>query len=184
VRGRRPSPLDDSGGAFWEQGIRPARREASPVGAVARALPSRCSTCRVWRARGCGEIGRHARFRSVWGKPLGGSSPLSRIPARSSRPGTCVRPRRGAQPGARQRRRAVCSAVHGGRTGFGSICSPFRDRVRARPRLGEQAEDLAAPHLEADTAHSLHLAVGLAQVAHLDGELRPLSVCKTSLITA
>src|SRR4051812_46560103 len=30
--------------------------------------------------RGCGGIGRRARFRSVWGKPRGGSSPLIRIP--------------------------------------------------------------------------------------------------------
>ena len=30
-------------------------------------------------ARGCGGIGRRARFRSVWGKPRGGSSPLIRI---------------------------------------------------------------------------------------------------------
>jgi hypothetical protein len=31
------------------------------------------------RPRGCGGIGRRARFRSVWGKPRGGSSPLIRI---------------------------------------------------------------------------------------------------------
>ena len=31
--------------------------------------------------RGCGGIGRRARFRSVWGKPRGGSSPLIRIAA-------------------------------------------------------------------------------------------------------
>ena len=30
-------------------------------------------------ARGCGGIGRRARFRSVWGQPRGGSSPLIRI---------------------------------------------------------------------------------------------------------
>src|SRR6185369_9152932 len=30
-------------------------------------------------ASGCGGIGRRARFRSVWGKPRGGSSPLIRI---------------------------------------------------------------------------------------------------------
>ncbi len=29
--------------------------------------------------RGCGGIGRRARFRSVWGQPRGGSSPLIRI---------------------------------------------------------------------------------------------------------
>ena len=39
-------------------------------------------------ARGCGGIGRRARFRSVWGKPRGGSSPLIRIgrKARKSEP--------------------------------------------------------------------------------------------------
>src|SRR4029079_15625978 len=31
-------------------------------------------------ASGCGGSGRRARFRSVWGKPRGGSSPLIRIP--------------------------------------------------------------------------------------------------------
>jgi hypothetical protein len=31
------------------------------------------------RPRGCGGIGRRARFRSVWGQPRGGSSPLIRI---------------------------------------------------------------------------------------------------------
>src|SRR3954470_23161069 len=29
-------------------------------------------------SRGCGEIGIHAAFRSPWGQPRGGSSPLSR----------------------------------------------------------------------------------------------------------
>jgi hypothetical protein len=35
--------------------------------------------CRPPSSRGCGGIGRRARFRSVWGKPRGGSSPLIRI---------------------------------------------------------------------------------------------------------
>src|SRR5687768_2641327 len=30
-------------------------------------------------AGGCGEIGKRDTFRAYWGKPLGGSSPLSRI---------------------------------------------------------------------------------------------------------
>ncbi len=34
---------------------------------------------RIRLASGCGGIGRRARFRSVWGKPRGGSSPLIRI---------------------------------------------------------------------------------------------------------
>ena len=37
------------------------------------------------RPRGCGGIGRRARFRSVWGQPRGGSSPLIRIANRSTR---------------------------------------------------------------------------------------------------
>src|SRR6188768_2210595 len=32
-----------------------------------------------WPSRGCGGIGRRARFRAVWGQPRGGSSPLIRI---------------------------------------------------------------------------------------------------------
>src|ERR687883_506724 len=35
--------------------------------------------------RGCGGIGRRARFRSVWGQPRGGSSPLIRIDATAGR---------------------------------------------------------------------------------------------------
>src|SRR5687768_12301395 len=33
----------------------------------------------IGQPRGCGGIGRRARFRSVWGRPRGGSSPLIRI---------------------------------------------------------------------------------------------------------
>ena len=44
--------------------------------------------CRPPRKRGCGGIGRRARFRSVWGKPRGGSSPLIRI---ASSGGFCAR---------------------------------------------------------------------------------------------
>ena len=40
----------------------------------------------------------------------------------------------------------------------------------ARAVRSEQAEHLAVLDLEADSAHRLHLAVGLAQIAHLDGE--------------
>ena len=39
----------------------------------------------------------------------------------------------------------------------------------ARAVGSEQAEDLAASDLEADAAHRLHLAVGLAQTAYRDG---------------
>src|SRR5438309_9723804 len=45
--------------------VRAARVQAAPGYTVA--------------PRGCGGIGRRARFRSVWGKPRGGSSPLIRI---------------------------------------------------------------------------------------------------------
>ena len=44
------------------------------------------------------------------------------------------------------------------------------DRRLARAVGPQQTEHLAASHLEADPTHSLHLAVGLAQVAHLDGQ--------------
>src|SRR5438445_13295221 len=36
--------------------------------------------------RGCGEIGKHARFRAWWAQALEGSSPFSRIPPHLSRP--------------------------------------------------------------------------------------------------
>src|SRR5919201_371409 len=42
-------------------------------------------------ARGCGGIGRRARFRSVWGKPRGGSSPLIRITRTDRRAGRSER---------------------------------------------------------------------------------------------
>ena len=55
--------------------------------AAARARPRRgpedpCSRQNrryTVRPRGCGGIGRRARFRAVWGQPRGGSSPLIRI---------------------------------------------------------------------------------------------------------
>jgi hypothetical protein len=66
------------------------------------------------RPRGCGGIGRRARFRSVWAKARGGSSPLIRIARSGSEargahrgaargeadaPGTCRRDRRGDRTG-------------------------------------------------------------------------------------
>src|SRR5439155_5283935 len=51
--------------------------------------------------RGCGGIGRRARFRSVWAKARGGSSPLIRI--RGAPPGGTSEPR-----SVRQRRQVVC----------------------------------------------------------------------------
>ena len=41
---------------------------------------------------GCGEIGIHAAFRSPWGQPRGGSSPLSRITQRRLSPRRLSRP--------------------------------------------------------------------------------------------
>ena len=89
MRGRRPSPLDDSG-------AQPTGSEASKAlgaGAARPVLPrgpSETSSpiprlvgcgCAIFAcsARGCGGIGRRARFRSVSGQPGGGSSPLIRI---------------------------------------------------------------------------------------------------------
>jgi hypothetical protein len=40
----------------------------------------------------------------------------------------------------------------------------------AGPVRAEQEEDLAARNLEADAAHRLGLAIGLAQIAYLDGQ--------------
>ena len=65
----------------------PTRRGRDPPGSVAAETPASVAarphraraSCYLPPPRGCGEIGRRARFRSVWGKPLGGSSPLSRI---------------------------------------------------------------------------------------------------------
>ena len=60
-----------------------ARRAASRARARTARVMVRTGRCgRVdyhSRPRGCGGIGRRARFRSVWGKPRGGSSPLIRI---------------------------------------------------------------------------------------------------------
>ena len=58
--------------------------EADPSSAIRmrRASPTRNSECRS------GEIGRHAWFRTTWGQPRGGSSPLSgtifSVPPRAS----------------------------------------------------------------------------------------------------
>jgi hypothetical protein len=43
--------------------------------------------------RGCGGIGRRARFRSVWGQPRGGSSPLIRIAGSRGYPSEAREPR-------------------------------------------------------------------------------------------
>src|SRR3954467_5663423 len=61
-----------------------------------------CVAIVVAALRGCGGIGRRARFRSVWGRPRGGSSPLIRIAVlgRKSRP-LEPRRRRGTLPSRR-----------------------------------------------------------------------------------
>ncbi len=99
MRGRRPSPLDDSGA---KSVVRRLAKLAEPVpGGPAAAGPARPAPpgtppLRYLRLpRGCGGIGRRARFRSVSGKPGGGSSPLIRIARRATaRCCTEHRPRR------------------------------------------------------------------------------------------
>ena len=90
MRGRRPSPLDDSGaflrveaskalGASQRRGPAPTLEHGRRAILVRRRAP-----CAIFAltTRGCGGIGRRARFRSVSGKPGGGSSPLIRIARR------------------------------------------------------------------------------------------------------
>src|ERR687886_1568281 len=48
--------------------------------------------------RGCGGIGRRARFRSVWGEPRGGSSPLIRTDAWDARRSAALVARDAAAP--------------------------------------------------------------------------------------
>ena len=77
-----------------QRGAREAELAQPRVGDHPRAQPTsrgRRRSCAVDRSRltraprytvaprGCGGIGRRARFRSVWGQPRGGSSPLIRI---------------------------------------------------------------------------------------------------------
>jgi hypothetical protein len=53
------------------------------------------------------------------------------------------------------------------------VAVPLEDlhgRRLAGPVGAEQAEHLSGGHVQADAAHRLHLAIGLAQVAHLHGE--------------
>jgi hypothetical protein len=102
VRGRRPSPLDDGGmearprlakpqeRARWarrqmSRSIADGARRLSWVARAhrrtdrARSEPSRRAISSHLTARGCGGIGRRARFRSVSRQLGGGSSPLIRI---------------------------------------------------------------------------------------------------------
>src|SRR5581483_5421808 len=101
MRGRRPSPLDDSGAlgtgidasrAASRKRLRGRARTPVPQKADSAGVPepvprprrppraSAVPRCDIFACpRGCGGIGRRARFRSVSGKPGGGSSPLIRI---------------------------------------------------------------------------------------------------------
>ena len=90
MRGRRPSPLDDSGANSCVEATKALRTITVEAGSLAGARPrARAVQSRQRRPasaisslpypRGCGGIGRRARFRSVSGQPGGGSSPLIRI---------------------------------------------------------------------------------------------------------
>jgi hypothetical protein len=90
MRGRRPSPLDDSGArsadveASKAPGVSPLRRRHCRPRPETWLPTSRRGLAlvrylRFPAARGCGGIGRRARFRSVSEKSGGGSSPLIRI---------------------------------------------------------------------------------------------------------
>jgi hypothetical protein len=69
-----------------EEAATPRLRRSRRSLAQRRRRLCRRPPLKAWRRRrytvgprGCGGIGRRARFRSVWGKPRGGSSPLIRI---------------------------------------------------------------------------------------------------------
>src|SRR6202022_2942367 len=81
--------------------------------------------------RGCGEIGKHARFRAWWAQALEGSSPFSRIPlifhARLSTPGRAY-PRAPFHTGARLSTRAF---PHRGALIHARLSTPGRAYPRA-----------------------------------------------------
>ena len=86
MRGRRPSPLDDSGAIGCHEASKARQADPRGPGLLTRLSshrPARTACVRYLRSpprvRGCGGIGRRARFRSVSGQPGGGSSPLIRI---------------------------------------------------------------------------------------------------------
>src|SRR5438067_3261507 len=98
-----------------------AEADAAPTPAAATTARRRTTRCRGRssyaeprsgrgynaRPRGCGGIGRRARFRSVWGKPRGGSSPLIRIASSSIR-GV----RSGAQTNSARHKRSPLNATN------------------------------------------------------------------------
>jgi hypothetical protein len=90
-------PADPGRGQGLRQPRQPRRGAAAKVGARGERSPRVVLELEIGRGpafldhgpkttrgynacpRGCGGIGRRARFRSVWGRPRGGSSPLIRI---------------------------------------------------------------------------------------------------------
>ena len=94
MRGRRPSPLDDSGEIAARRLAKPAARVRSRR-LTARPRATGCAEPLRYlrlRTRGCGGIGRRARFRSVSGQPGGGSSPLIRIASKALQTGAFPSP--------------------------------------------------------------------------------------------
>src|SRR4051812_46611075 len=79
-RGEAGRPADaPASGSTRPAAARTNRPLRKPKAYVERRKPA-ATLC---LASGCGGIGRRARFRSVWGRPRGGSSPLIRISFRS-----------------------------------------------------------------------------------------------------
>jgi hypothetical protein len=88
----------------------------------------------------------------------------------SRRPSTASRcARRSSAPRSGCGHRAICITDERWlRTVPATGTAPPRSMKCAGAVWPQQAEHLAARHFEADAAHSLHLAAGLAQTAHLD----------------
>src|SRR5205823_1639519 len=93
----RDHDLDAAGVGDWSEAERGHDDEQTPFQAGN-------GTATLGRPRGCGGIGRRARFRSVWGKPRGGSSPLIRIARTRGSSAQSVR-KRGGSPSSWQRSR-------------------------------------------------------------------------------
>jgi hypothetical protein len=155
MRGRRPSPLDDSGANSCVEATKALRTIADGAASLAaarpraraaqgRQRPSASAISSLPYPRGCGGIGRRARFRSVSGQPGGGSSPLIRIRTprlpntferRGGRSGS-VRarsPRRSTSRRARERRcrRRSRPSLRAGRCGPSRAGGPHRRRPAA-----------------------------------------------------
>ena len=72
-------------------------------------------------------------------------------------------------------RRVHAQHSHVAVAAFAVALEDLDDRCLARPVWSQQTEHLTPRDLEANPAHSLHLAIRLAQIAHLDGE--PFCLC-------